>query len=47
MGACVDAGDILGENSPIDTGDTGISLVRSYNIFSKASLYEGIKTKLL
>ena len=33
----VDTGDILGMKSRIGTGDTGISLVRTNNIISKAS----------
>ena len=37
MDACIDMGYILGTNSPIDTGDMGISLVRLYNIIYKAS----------
>ena len=47
MNTFVDTGDVLGANSLIETGDTGISLVRSYNIISKASCNEGTKTKLL
>ena len=37
MDACVDMGYVLGKNSCIDTRDTGISLVRLYNIISKQS----------
>ena len=45
--AHINMGDKIGTNSRIDTGDTGISLVRSYNIISKYYLYEDMKTKLL
>ena len=37
MDTCIDTGDILGTNSPIGTVDTGIYLVQTNNIFSKAS----------
>ena len=37
MDTCIDTGDILGTNSPIGTVDTGISMVQTNNIFSKAS----------
>ena len=47
MDACVDTGGIHGTKPCIDTGDTGLYLVRTNNIISKASLYEDTKTKLL
>ena len=47
MDALIDMVDIFGMNPRIDTGDMGISLVRSYNIISKVSLCKGTKTKLL
>ena len=43
----IDMEDILGTNSPIGTGDTGISFVRLQNIISKDSLYEVMKNKLV
>ena len=47
MGVCFDTGDIPDTNLGIDTWDTGIYLVLSYNIISKDSCYDGIKIKLL
>ena len=47
MDVCFDTGDTPDTNLGIDTWDTGISLVMSYNIISKDSCYQVINIKLL